>query len=85
MNDDINEIEKAAANLSIEQRAQLVRRLIASLDSGEDQDAEQFWLDEVERRLNDYRAGKTAARVAEEIFFQVEQKSISAGSGRGVY
>jgi hypothetical protein len=28
-----------------------VQRLIASLDAGQIQDAEQVWLDEVERRL----------------------------------
>ena len=51
MEPNIKDIETAANNLSVEQRADLIRRLIASLDQEEDQDAEQLWLDEAERRL----------------------------------
>ncbi len=74
MDKEIGDIEKAALNLSTQQRAHLVRRLIAGLDSGKDQDVEQQWLDEAERRLLDYRSGKTTARPAEEIFSEIEQK-----------
>jgi putative addiction module component (TIGR02574 family) len=74
MNKEIGDIEKAALNLSTQQRVHLVRRLIAGLDSGKDQDVEQQWLDEAERRLLDYHSGKTTARPAEEIFSEIEQK-----------
>lgn len=74
MSSELHDIEKAAEGLSPEQRARLVRRLIAGLDLGEDQDAEQVWLDEAERRLSDYRSGKTTARPANEVFSEIEQK-----------
>lgn len=74
MSSELHDIEKAAEGLSPEQRARLVRRLIAGLDLGEDQDAEQVWLDEAERRLSDYRSGKTTARPANEVFAEIEQK-----------
>ena len=74
MDKEINDIEKAAMNLSIEERAYLVRKLIAGLDEGEDEDVEQLWLDEVERRLSDYDSGKTTARPAEEVFSELEKK-----------
>jgi len=74
MSSELQNIEKAAEGLSLEQRARLVRRLIAGLDIGEDQDAEQVWLDEAERRLSDYRSGKTTARPANEVFTEIEQK-----------
>ena len=74
MSSELHDIEKAAEGLSSEQRARLVRKLIASLDLGEDQDAEQAWLDEAERRLFDYRSGKTTARPANEVFTEIEQK-----------
>ncbi len=74
MNSELHDIEKAAEGLSPEQRARLVRRLISGLDLGEDQDAEQVWLDEAERRLSDYRSGKTTTRPANEVFSEIEQK-----------
>ena len=35
---------------------------------------ERLWLDEAERRLADYDAGKTLAREAEEVIAEIEQK-----------
>ncbi len=59
MDKKISDIEKTALSLSPEQRAHLIRRLIEGLDLGKDQDAEQLWLDEAERRLLAYRSGRT--------------------------
>ena len=74
MNKEISDIEKAALSLSIEDRTYLVRKLIAGLDEEEDQNVEQLWLDEVERRLADYDSGKTTARPAEEVFAKLKKK-----------
>jgi putative addiction module component (TIGR02574 family) len=46
----------------------LIRRLIASLDAGDDIDAEEQWLDEAERRLEAYRRGASTAQPGEEVF-----------------
>ena len=40
------------------------------------EDIEQQWLDEAERRLLDYRSGKTTARPAEEVFSEIKQQFI---------
>ncbi len=68
MDKDISRIEAEARQLAPRDRARLVRRLIATLDSGEDQDAEQLWLDEAERRLAAYRRGETTAIPGDEVF-----------------
>ncbi len=38
------------------------------------EDIEQQWLDEAERRLADYRLGKTVARSAEDVFSEIEEQ-----------
>jgi len=68
MDKDISRLEAEARQLAPRDRARLVRRLIATLDSGEDQDAEQLWLDEAERRLAAYRRGETTAIPGDEVF-----------------
>jgi len=68
------DIEKELRLLPARERARLVRRLIASLDAGQDSDAEQGWLDEAERRLGRYQTGATQARSAGEVFADLEQR-----------
>ncbi|MEQ1802618.1 MAG: addiction module protein [Gammaproteobacteria bacterium] len=68
MDTDLSRLEAEARQLAPRDRARLVRRLIATLDSGEDQDAEQLWLDEAERRLAAYRRGETTAIPGDEVF-----------------
>jgi len=50
MADDVAEIEAKIRALSAEERAELIRSLIAELDGPEDASAEQAWLEEAERR-----------------------------------
>ena len=64
----LSEIESDALQLSIKERARLIRRLIISLESENDGDVEQLWLDEAERRLAAYRNGETSTRPGEEVF-----------------
>lgn len=45
-------------NWPAEERAELVARLLDSLDPDTDPDAEQAWGDEVRRRLDDVAAGR---------------------------
>jgi putative addiction module component (TIGR02574 family) len=68
MSRDIRQIEADARAFPTRDRARLVRRLIASLDVGEDSDAEQMWLDEAEKRLAAYRRGEIAAISGDEVF-----------------
>jgi putative addiction module component (TIGR02574 family) len=64
----VQKIEAEAVQLSKKDRAELVRRLIATLDQGHDVDAEQVWLDEAERRLSSYQKGDSKSIPAENVF-----------------
>ncbi len=43
-------------------------------DEGQDEDVEKLWLDEAERRLEDYRAGRVEAIPANEVFERIKKK-----------
>ncbi len=73
MSIDSRKIEKQAQELSAKERASLAMALIESLDQGQDEDAEALWLDEAERRLEDYRIGRTNAIPANEVFERIEK------------
>ncbi len=64
----LSEIESEARRLPAKDRARLVRRLIATLESENDGDVEQLWLDEAEKRLAAYRKGETSTHPGEEVF-----------------
>ena len=64
----LSEIESDARRLSTKERARLIRRLIISLESENDGDVEQLWLDEADKRLAAYRNGKISARPGEDVF-----------------
>ena len=53
------ELLAAALALPLDQRAALARELIASLDGPADEDSDQAWGEEIERRIADWRAGRT--------------------------
>lgn len=64
----LSEIESDALQLSTRERARLIRRLITSLESENEGDVEQLWLDEADKRLAAYRNGETSAHPGEEVF-----------------
>ena len=64
----LSEIESDARRLSTKERARLIRRLIISLESENDGDVEQLWLDEADKRLAAYRKGEISARPGEDVF-----------------
>jgi putative addiction module component (TIGR02574 family) len=66
----LNEIAKDAMELPLRERALLVEHLLATLDKGEDVDAEEMWLEEAEKRYQNYRAGKIRAKPADKVFEQ---------------
>jgi putative addiction module component (TIGR02574 family) len=53
------QVESAALELPLHERARLAERLLASLD--EDAAVEQAWAAEIDRRVADYRAGRLPA------------------------
>ena len=62
------EIENEALRLSEQERALLAEHLLSSLGGEETGLNEKRWLEEAERRYEEYRAGTMPSRVAEEVF-----------------
>jgi putative addiction module component (TIGR02574 family) len=65
---DPRETESEALQLPPKERARLAQRLLASLDTESDRDAEQVWLQEAERRLDELESGKVIGIPAEQVF-----------------
>jgi len=68
MSANLEEIEEEAYSLSAQERARLALNLIKSLDNDDDADAEGLWLQEAERRYQEYREGKLRGRPADDVF-----------------
>ena len=66
-----------ALNLPTTERAKLAQVLLHSLDQDAEEDpveVEKAWLDEIERRMKDVRAGNVSGRPAEEVFAELRAK-----------
>ena len=66
------ELEAQALRLARHERARLAQKLIASLD--EEDEIEQAWAEEAERRYEELHAGSVEALPAEQVFAQVHSK-----------
>ena len=64
----MQKIESEALSLDMHSRASLVGKLLLSLDEPTMSEVEQLWLDEAERRLDDYRAGKVQGLQGSDVF-----------------
>jgi len=71
--DERRSIEDQAARLPHRDRARLALRLIESLEPGRDEDVDELWLDEAERRLKKYDEGTTEAFDAKEAISEIER------------
>jgi len=61
-------IEKEALQLPANERATLAEHLLESLDGEDpDPDAEQAWIEEAERRYEEYKKDKTIGRPSEAV------------------
>ncbi len=68
MQTNIETLTQETLALDIEERAALAGKLILSLDEPKPSELERMWLEESERRLEAYRAGRTQAIPADEVF-----------------
>jgi putative addiction module component (TIGR02574 family) len=68
MSKKLEEIINVVKNLSLEERAELAGALLLSLDEPSESEVERLWLQEAERRLQDFRDGKVKGIPAEEVF-----------------
>lgn len=64
----MHKIESEALNLDIHSRANLVGKLLLSLDEPTVSEVERLWLDEAERRLDDYRTSRVAGIPGDDVF-----------------
>ena len=63
----LTQVERDAMLLSRQERALLVESLLATLDPGDEIDAEELWVQEAERRYQEYRAGRLASKPATQV------------------
>ncbi len=68
------EIEEEALRLPSHERARIAEHLISSLDESEDPEAERLWIEEAERRYQEYKHGKVKAKPAEMVFKEARSK-----------
>ncbi|HEX6087959.1 MAG TPA: addiction module protein [Thermoanaerobaculia bacterium] len=70
----LEEVREEALRLTRRQRLKLAQELHASVMTAEDREIEQAWIDEAERRLADWKAGKTKAIPADEVIARLREK-----------
>ena len=68
MTDEVAEIEAKIRALTAEEKAALIRTLIADLDGPEEDGVEQPWLEEAERRHRELIDGKVQGIPGEQVF-----------------
>ena len=64
----LKDVEQAALNLPVEERARLVTRLVASLEGETDEELELAWAEETERRYQEALADPSATEPASQAF-----------------
>ena len=74
MKPDTASLEEQAAQLPHRERARLALWLLESLEPGADENVDELWLDEAERRLRRYDEGAHQARDAEEAISEIERQ-----------
>ena len=70
----VKELEEEALRLSSHERALLVEHLIGSLEPDDDPDAERSWIEEAERRYQDFKAGRVKTIPADQVFKNARTK-----------
>jgi putative addiction module component (TIGR02574 family) len=70
---NLAEIMKDAMSLDIRDRAALAEKLLASLEGLSEEEAERLWVEESQRRLDEYRAGRAKAVQADTVHARVEK------------
>jgi hypothetical protein len=67
----VAEIERDFLALNGRDRADVLRTLLGHLDDPHDQDVEELWLNEAERRLREIDAGTAKTHPAEQAFREI--------------
>ncbi len=74
MSRDPKDIVAEALELPLTARAELASQLLDSLDDLSEEESDQLWAEEAERRFADYKAGKIEAVSADEVFARLRAR-----------
>lgn len=74
MNKALAEIEKEASLLTDNERAILAHHLIKTLDKEEDENVEELWLNEAEKRYDDFLKGEIKSVLAMDAFAEARKR-----------
>ena len=69
----LEKIEHDALGLSTQERAFLADRLLSSLDGKELNDIDAAWIEEADRRYQEYKNGKRPGIAAQEVFAEADR------------
>jgi putative addiction module component (TIGR02574 family) len=70
----INEIEKKALQLPKKDRGLLAERLLKSIDDNSLTDIDEMWVQEAEKRYNDYISGKTEGLPGDKVISDIKRE-----------
>ncbi|HEU4886949.1 MAG TPA: addiction module protein [Thermoanaerobaculia bacterium] len=74
MSKDLKDIAAEALELPLTARAELASQLLDSLDDLSEEENDQLWAQEAERRYAEYKAGKIEAVPADEVFARLRSR-----------
>lgn len=74
MTTNLEKLEKEVRALSSREKAALARTLIEDLDAAVDENVEEIWIEEAQRRYEAYRAGDLGAVPGEEAMRRARQR-----------
>jgi len=74
MSKDLKDIAAEALELPLTARAELARQLLDSLDDLTEEENDQLWAQEAERRYAEYKAGNIEAVPADEVFARLRAR-----------
>lgn len=72
----LDELNKELLALSRKERADLVLRLIRSLDEGTEEDVDAYWKEELVRRSRQIESGEAELIPAEEVFRKARERLV---------
>ncbi|MDP9193256.1 MAG: addiction module protein [Acidobacteriota bacterium] len=74
MGRDLKDIAAEVLELPLSARAELASQLLDSLEDLSEQESDQLWAEEAERRFADFKAGKIEAIPADEVFARLRAR-----------
>lgn len=74
MSTRFEDVQRQVLSLSEREKATLARMLIDALDASEDGDVEELWLQEAQRRYDEYLAGRVEARSGPDVMARARQR-----------